>query len=248
VSAVWAGGWIFAALAVVAGGIMCWEWVALARESAPDTWFAAHAACVVLAGGLAAFGQPLFAIVLIAILGLVALILDLHRPLTAVGFAYVGLPVVALIWLRADDSLGLWALILVLAVVWATDIAAYFTGRLVGGARLAPRISPGKTWSGLAGGVLGAIVAGYGIAALVPGSEPWRLAAIGGLGAIISQLGDLTESALKRRAGLKDAGHLIPGHGGVLDRVDGLVFAAVAAALYGFLIRAGAPAHALLFG
>jgi phosphatidate cytidylyltransferase len=127
----------------------------------------------------------------------------------------------------------LWLLI----VVWSTDTAAYLVGRRVGGLRLAPSISPGKTWSGLTGGVIGASVASV-LTAWALGSE--RLAHAAGLGAIfaiLAQLGDLAESALKRRAGVKDSGWLIPGHGGVLDRVDGLLLTAPVLAL---LIGAGA--------
>jgi len=121
-------------------------------------------------------------------------------------------------------------LLWLLFVVWATDIAAYFVGRGIGGPRLAPGISPGKTWAGLAGGMLGAAVVGGAVAAASGG--PAGLAVMVALVlAVVAQAGDLFESFLKRRAGLKDSGTLIPGHGGVLDRLDGLLFAAPAYAL-----------------
>jgi phosphatidate cytidylyltransferase len=147
------------------------------------------------------------------------------------GAAYLASPGLALIWLRGLPQVGLQVVIWLLAVVWATDIVAYLVGRAVGGPRLAPHISPGKTWSGLCGGVVAAALAGT-VTAGVTGSERLLHAAgLGGLLAIVAQIGDLIESALKRRAGVKDSGSLIPGHGGVLDRLDGLMLAAPVLAL-----------------
>ncbi len=151
---------------------------------------------------------------------------------SATGLAYAALPAIALSLLRGSDLAGLMAILFLFAVVWATDIFAYFVGRAVGGAKLAPRISPGKTWSGALGGAAAAVLAG----ALF---SPWLAAGALSLGlaalvlSAISQVGDLFESAVKRRAGVKDSSHLIPGHGGVMDRVDGLVAAAVALYLIG---------------
>ena len=128
--------------------------------------------------------------------------------------------------LRGGDQAGLIAILFLFAVVWATDILAYFVGRALGGPKLAPSISPGKTWSGAVGGALGGRC-----------SPAWRLRRRTGWGgrgpalvalllAIVSQFGDLFESFVKRRSGVKDSSHIIPGHGGVMDRVDGLVAAA----------------------
>lgn len=144
------------------------------------------------------------------------------------GLAYVALPCVALIWLRniggAESDTGIMLTLAVMFMVWATDIGAYFTGRLVGGPKLAPSISPSKTWAGLGGGMLAAGLVGI----LTILFSPYPTSAGGGflLGlvfAVLAQAGDLFESWLKRRAGVKDSGTLIPGHGGLLDRVDGLV-------------------------
>jgi phosphatidate cytidylyltransferase len=149
----------------------------------------------------------------------------------SIGVALVGLPAVALVWLRSIPDIGLDLLLWLLIVVWTTDTAAYVVGRRVGGPRLAPVVSPGKTWSGLGGGVIGASLASV-ITGWALGSE--RLLQLAGLGAVfalLAQLGDLAESMLKRRAGVKDSGSLIPGHGGVLDRVDGLLLTAPALAL-----------------
>ena len=162
------------------------------------------------------------------------------HPLRAAGGAlYVGVPACALVWLRADVPGGMQHLIWLLIVIWATDICAYLVGRTVGGPKLAPRISPGKTWSGLLGGVAGATLLG-GVVAHALGAGYWLAAAVGGCLAVVGQVGDLFESALKRQAGVKDSGHLIPGHGGLLDRIDGLVFAApVFAGLIWFGLQAG---------
>jgi len=116
-------------------------------------------------------------------------------------------------------------------VVWGTDIAAYFTGRAIGGPKLAPRISPGKTWSGAVGGAVIAMIAGTALIYVVEGAFLWPVAFLALILSIISQSGDLFESYIKRRFGVKDSSHLIPGHGGVMDRVDGLVFASIAAFL-----------------
>ncbi|MGI9434476.1 MAG: phosphatidate cytidylyltransferase [Geminicoccaceae bacterium] len=150
---------------------------------------------------------------------------------TSIGVLYLSLPMLALVWLRAIPDVGLQVMLWLLMVVWATDIMAYFVGRGLGGPRLAPSISPGKTWSGLCGGMAGAAVAGA-LVALATG--PFRILPSLGLAAglaVVAQMGDLAESALKRRAGVKDSSDLIPGHGGVLDRVDGLLFAAPVLAL-----------------
>jgi len=154
---------------------------------------------------------------------------------TGLGVGYVGLPALALLWLRGVPELGLGLLLWLLVVVWSTDTAAYFAGRAIGGPRLAPAISPSKTWAGLCGGMLGAALSGV-LAAWLLGSGRLLLAAgLGALLAAVAQLGDLVESGFKRAAGVKDSGTLIPGHGGLLDRIDGLLFAAPALALLGLL-------------
>jgi phosphatidate cytidylyltransferase len=198
------------------------------------------ALALVLAVGLAAIlltalDRPHVALGCVAIgalaAGLVARARGAAPGWAAIGVVLIGLPAVALVWLRSLPEVGLSVMLWLLIVVWTTDGVAYLVGRRVGGPRLAPSISPGKTWSGLAGGVLGAGLASL-IVASVLGSE--RLVHAAGLGAgfaVVAQLGDLAESMLKRRAGVKDSGSLIPGHGGVLDRVDGLLLTAPALSL-----------------
>jgi phosphatidate cytidylyltransferase len=228
-----AGGWVFVTMVVVAVVIMAGEWSRLATEvPAPRVALVAATAAVPVLAVLAlvtARSPALAAGVLVAgaaTLALVSLASPTWHPLRAAGGAlYVGTPALALVWLRADTPAGMRQLIWLLVVIWATDICAYLVGRSLGGPKLAPRISPGKTWSGLLGGVAGASLLG-GLAAQALGAGHLLAAAVGGGLAVVGQAGDLFESALKRRAGLKDSGHLIPGHGGLLDRIDGLVFAA----------------------
>src|SRR5206468_3879188 len=134
------------------------------------------------------------------------------------GIPYIGLAAIALIWLRADPATGRGNVIFLLVLIWASDIGAYVVGRLIGGPRLAPRASPGKTWPRAVGAPLVAIGIGLLLGpALQIGPNPLRLACIAGVLGIIAQAGDLTESRIKRYFGVKDSGRLIPGHGGLLD-------------------------------
>lgn len=234
-----AGGWIYALGVALLVILMALEWRNLS-EARFGRRYGRLAGAVTLVVGLvattiAALGRPREAVLCVlvgAILaGLVAWVRRAASMWAGTGVALIGLPAVALVWLRSVPELGLGVLLWLLVVVWTTDTAAYAVGRGVRGPRLAPLISPGKTWSGLGGGVIGASLAGA-ITAWALGSE--RVVHAAGLGAVfavLAQLGDLAESALKRRAGVKDSGSLIPGHGGVLDRVDGFLLTAPALAL-----------------
>ena len=157
----------------------------------------------------------------------------------ALGAPVVALPCLSFLWLRLETEQGREICFWLLAAVWATDIGAYAVGRTVGGPRLWPRVSPGKTWSGLAGGVVAAGVVGVVTSWLLGADRMVALAVAGVLVAIISQSGDLAESAVKRRFGVKDAGNVIPGHGGLLDRVDGMVTAIPAVAVAVWLLGGG---------
>lgn len=147
-----------------------------------------------------------------------------------IGLLYAAIPCTSLTWLRGirledDTNVGVQLILFVLLCVWSTDIGAYFAGRRIGGPKLAPAVSPNKTWAGLGGGILAAAIVG-GIShsyAPFPASLLGCMA-LGALLAVVAQAGDLFESWLKRRAGVKDSGTLIPGHGGLLDRIDGLTF------------------------
>jgi phosphatidate cytidylyltransferase len=178
------------------------------------------------------------ALIAVVTIGLAAEWLGLcrHRPaawLVPAGVLYILPAVVSVLWLRADPLVGRSNMLFVLLIVWASDIGAFLVGRLVGGAKLAPAISPGKTWSGAAGGLAGAVLVG-----LLAG-ESWQAAAVAAGLSLLEQAGDLFESSLKRHFGVKDSGRLIPGHGGLFDRLDGLLIAAPAACLLGLVLGPG---------
>jgi phosphatidate cytidylyltransferase len=179
------------------------------------------------------------ATLLVLLLGLagVALLSPQHRGWTAAGFGYAAVAQVASVLVRLDPEMGFVALVFVLLIVWVTDIGGYVAGHGIGGPKLWPRISPKKTWAGAVGGFLASLVVAGGFVALGLGkSGPLLL--LGAILSIASQLGDLFESAVKRRFGVKDSSHIIPGHGGLMDRLDGFVAAVVLAAFFG-LLRGG---------
>jgi phosphatidate cytidylyltransferase len=155
------------------------------------------------------------------------------------GIFYVGFPVMALNVLRSDSEFGALAIFWICLIVWSADTLAYFSGRMIGGPKLAPLISPKKTWAGFAGAIAGSAIASAGFAYFAQLESVIMLILLAGALAIVEQGGDLFESALKRSFNVKDAGQLIPGHGGVIDRVDGLVAVLVAAVLIGFFRQNG---------
>lgn len=235
--ALFSGGFLFWLLLVVAGVLMQGEWGDLTGATPENRRLAMFAVSVPLAilcplaAGVSwlAFGLLAAAFFFVALAG--------RSVKLAMGVPYICVPVIALLFLReqAPNSLGLLLTFWALSLVWATDIGAYFAGRSIGGPRLAPRVSPSKTWSGLAGGVLAALLTGFLLYRFA--QLPIQLAAASGLLAVAAQLGDLLESGMKRRAGVKDSGTLLPGHGGVMDRLDGVIAAAPLAALcYLFLV------------
>lgn len=247
---VYLGPPLFSALVVAVAILLSGEWC---RLCGGDRYWPAAILTGVACGtaaAVAAFGAPMWALAVI-VMGLVAVPAaarlggaSASAAWLAAGVAYVGLPCVALIVLRGDDSVGRMATFWLLAVVWAMDVGAYVFGRTIGGPRLAPAISPAKTQSGLIGGMFCAAIAGVaaGIWLGQPGqTPPVALLAIAGaaLGAL-SQGGDLLESWVKRRFKAKDSGHLIPGHGGLMDRLDGVLVAAPAMVVFGFVSGGGA--------
>ncbi len=249
-SLTWIGGLPFRFLAAVISTAVLYEWIRMpAREHLSGNDIFAIVAMVTVLLFMVA-GVPVLtlaglfaaAFVLTAVIGLAFR----QGIWNAWGLLYGGAGGSALAFLRADDAPGLAAILFLFAVVWATDIFAYFTGRSLGGAKLAPRISPKKTWSGAIGGAAAAVGAGVAMA--------WAFGLKGGLTvpivalllSIVSQNGDLFESWVKRRHNVKDSSALIPGHGGVMDGVDGLVVAAVALYLIGWLFAdRDHPAHGL---
>ncbi|MGE4482162.1 phosphatidate cytidylyltransferase [Acidocella sp.] len=156
----------------------------------------------------------------------------------AAGVPYAGLCGVALLWLRHRPETGMLDTAFLILVIWGTDIGAYVTGRWLGGAKLAPRVSPGKTWSGALGGLVIGAACGAGLAAATLGA-PLRAFGVGVLLSLVAQAGDLLESAIKRKLGVKDSGRTIPGHGGLFDRLDGFLTAAPLAALFAVFMQGG---------
>jgi len=239
VGALWAGGWVFAALSAVAAVLILREWMTMsgpfALRAAPWASMAFVAVTVMMARE-----EPLQSLGFSALVAAALMLARVTEPRVAwlsLGVLYAGVPAIAAVALRGPDtstfaSTGAVAVIFVLAIVWATDTAAYFSGRLIGGPKLAPRFSPKKTWSGAIGGAVAGVVAGQLVAAAAGIGVSVPLALVALLLSAVGQAGDLAESAMKRHFGVKDSGVLIPGHGGIMDRVDGLVAAlAVATAI-----------------
>ncbi len=247
----WGGGWWFAALVGAGAAVLGWEWGRLVRGVSFDALAGLHMAVGVAATAFATAGALLWGLAIVALGALAALALRRATGgggwFSALGFPYTGLPAIALVWLRSDETFGLAAVLFLFAVVWTSDSMAYATGRLIGGPKLWPRVSPGKTWAGLAGGTASSALMAFAFALALGGpASALALALVGLLLALVSQGGDLVESALKRKFGIKDASGLIPGHGGLLDRVDGLVLAALAAAVLALAVDPGQPGAALL--
>ena len=238
----------FDLMVAVTACLMGREWAALTGAARRSTLsILIGGTCVAAIGGVAIGGLDL-AIALIAA-GIAAALIAAAAgwpgkgAWSALGVAWIALPCVSIVWLRADPDAGRVTVLWLLCAVWATDIGAFFAGRAIGGPRLAPIISPGKTWAGLAGGVLSSVVVGAAAAWLV---APGRWGFVVTLGlvsaglAIVAQAGDLAESRLKRHFGFKDSGGIVPGHGGALDRLDGLLAAAPAIALL-HMVSGGSP-------
>ncbi len=226
-AAVVIGSPYFDALVVLVGALMAWEWMRLCGGGRLTVAGAVAVVAVAAAALAVSILSPAQA-VMVATAGaaLVAAVAALSggSPLwLGLGTLYAGLPCVAILWLRAEPAAGLETLLWLLVLVWAIDTGAYLVGRALGGPLLAPRISPKKTWSGLAGGVAAAAAVGVTAALLIEGASLVVLGLGSAVLALVAQAGDLGESALKRHFGAKDSSGLIPGHGGVLDRVDGLV-------------------------
>lgn len=233
-AAVWFGPPWFDVLICGVALLLAWEWARMAlpvgvSERAVSACLGITVAVAVVVFAIGRADGAFAAVAIGSVLGY--LLAPANRRLwVAAGALYIGLPLLAIVWLRSDPVLGRQTVIWILGVVWAADIGAYAAGRAIGGPKLAPAISPNKTWAGLFGAVTAAGAAGAAIAWWMGTVGLFGLALASALLGLVSQGGDLLESGMKRRFKVKDSSNLIPGHGGVLDRVDALLAAAVAVA------------------
>jgi phosphatidate cytidylyltransferase len=247
IAAGYVGGWLWtAALTMVAIGLYI-EWLAVVGLVGERRAAIGGTIALAVAGACLVLGRIEAAWIVLAVgLAIVAILSSRLRGWSAAGFIYAAAAQMASVVLRLDAEMGFAAVVFVFLIVWVTDIGGYFAGRGIGGPKLWPRVSPKKTWAGAIGGFAGSLAVAAAFAALWPHRDGQLLALkVGpllGLGAvlsIVSQLGDLFESAVKRRFGVKDSSHLIPGHGGLMDRLDGFIAAVVVAVIFGVL-RGGA--------
>lgn len=234
---VWFGGQPLSALIAFLCILLVFEWVRIVDRAEFTRTFYILILTAILALFLAAEGYYFYGYLSAIVGGSIGAFFARRAGERArwswLGAVYLICPCLALIWIRALPGQGLYLTMILLTAVWANDIGAYVIGKTVGGARLVPRISPGKTWAGTIGGVVVAAVmcAVLGAVGLLGPQSSVELAFVGVALAIVSTVGDITESAWKRNFGIKDSGGYIPGHGGVLDRLDGMIFATVAMAL-----------------
>jgi phosphatidate cytidylyltransferase len=232
------GGWLWTALVTLVAIGLYVEWLTVVGGARQRRVVASGVIALAVAGLCLALGRIEASLaVLVVGLAAVALLSPERRRWNAAGFGYAAAAEVASVLVRLDHEWGFAALILVLLVVWVTDIGGYFAGRGIGGPKLWPRVSPKKTWAGAIGGFAASLVVAAGFAAFGLG-KTGPVLLLGAVLSIASQLGDLFESAVKRRFGVKDSSHIIPGHGGLLDRLDGFIAAIVLAAIFG-LLRGG---------
>jgi phosphatidate cytidylyltransferase len=244
-AAVWLGGYWYSVFIILLGVMIAREWTDIVHGGNSKQFFL-HAAAALLAA--TAIGSAEIALIIIPMVLSIALVIAGKQPKSAwsiCGVAYVALPILALTMLRTDNQWGLKAISWCMVIVWAADTLAYFAGRIIGGPKLAPKLSPKKTWAGMGGAIVGAALASAIFSAYF-GLSYMPLMALAAQFAVVEQGGDILESALKRHYNVKDSGDLIPGHGGVLDRVDGLLAVVFVACLLGYLHNPANPALGLL--
>jgi phosphatidate cytidylyltransferase len=214
------------------------EWLTVVGSAREKRVIAAGVVALAVAGLCLGFARVELALVALGLgAAATALLSSRQRGWTSGGFLYAGAAQMASVVVRLDSATGFVALVFVMLIVWVTDIGGYFAGRGIGGAKLWPRVSPNKTWAGAIGGFGASLVIALGFAALDLG-QAWPLLMLAAVLSVVAQLGDLFESAVKRRFGVKDSSHIIPGHGGLMDRLDGFVAAIVLASIFG-LLRGG---------
>ncbi|MEM7545333.1 MAG: phosphatidate cytidylyltransferase [Pseudomonadota bacterium] len=244
---IWFGGWWTLGFAMIMGAVMVWEWRGIARRKERTVIAGFQIVAVVGATYLAFAGRFDVALAFLVVIAVVGALIDaaLHRQpwWNLVGVIYIGLALCFFVVIRQRPDEGLQAIIWLILIVVATDTGAYFAGRSLGGPKLWPRVSPGKTWSGAIGGVVAAAVMAWAIGALAGRPLMIGAEATAIFVSIVSQGGDLLESAYKRRFGVKDSGSIMPGHGGALDRMDGLLAASLAVGIAS-IFRPGSPVWA----
>lgn len=246
-TAAWFGGSLFALLLIGVGAVMLWEWGRMVGVSdAQRVPFYALGSVAILAAAICPLISPL-AIIVPAILCLGAFV---FRPRSlGVGAIYVVVPIVVLTWLRIEEDFGFLAIALLFSVVWATDTFAMIFGKLLGGPLLWPSVSPKKTWAGAIGGLAAGGLLGAAVAVFSVSPDHWVYGL--GIGCVLSvcaQAGDLAESAMKRACDVKDTSGIIPGHGGALDRMDGIVGASFCAGVWLVIQQTETPAQTLVLG
>ena len=238
IAVAYAGSWRWIVpVTLVAIGLFV-EWLTVVGSAREKRVIAAGMVALTVAGLCLGFARVELALVALGLgAAATALLSSRQRGWTSGGFLYAGAAQMASVVVRLDSATGFVALVFVMLIVWVTDIGGYFAGRSIGGAKLWPRVSPNKTWAGAIGGFGASLVIALGFAALDLGRS-WPLLVLAAVLSVVAQLGDLFESAVKRRFGVKDSSHIIPGHGGLMDRFDGYIAAIVLASIFG-LLRGG---------
>jgi len=238
IAAAYAGTWWWIAPVTLGAIGLFVEWLTVVGSAREKRVVAAGVMALAVTGLCLGFARVELALAALALgVAAIALLSVRQRRWSSAGFLYAGAAQMASVLMRLDPATGFVALVFVLLIVWVTDIGGYFAGRGIGGAKLWPRVSPNKTWAGAIGGFGASLVIALGFGAFDLG-RAWPLLMLAAVLSVVAQLGDLFESAVKRRFGVKDSSHIIPGHGGLMDRLDGYVAAIVLASIFG-LLRGG---------
>ena len=235
--AAYLGGHVFLAFWTIAALVVLWEWDALVCAHDKNPVFIIGSVTIAGTCLLWAIDRPVPALMLIVLgmLGVATLASKIRRAWCVVGVVYTSIILIAPVVLRTDPALGFAAILFLFAVVWSTDIVAYIAGRLLGGPKLMPRVSPNKTWTGAFGGLAAGVGGGVVVAQLAQIDNLVAVGLVAIVLSVVSQAGDLLESAIKRRFNVKDTSWLIPGHGGLMDRLDGFVTASGLAVIIGLM-------------